>query len=145
MDEKSEKYIMSLNTPLTYFDSGNSLPVQRGTGIGQIFSSMYNSIVPLVKSAMGLGKRVIKSEIGQKAVKSIKKRAMDAGLNVVNDALQGENILESTKSELKKAGGKVIEDVMKPTKRPTAAKKKMPRAKRRRKQGGRGFGKDIFS
>lgn len=138
--------IMSLNTPqFTYYHPFHALPPQRGQGIGQIFSSMYNTIVPLVKSALGIGSRVMKSKIGQQAVKSIKKRAMDAGINVVSDALQGENVLKSTKKQLKRAGEKVIGDMTQPA---TLAKVSRPRrvlVKRKRIQIGKGAGTDIFT
>lgn len=109
---------------------------QRGNGIGSIFSSLYNSVVPLVKSALGIGSRVAKSQIGRQVAKSVKKRAMKAGLNVVNDALQGENVLKSTRREIKKAGGSVLSDVLakkRGKKRPKANRGKRSKPKRPRR------------
>lgn len=137
-----QESIMSIHTPhITYFHPFHSLPPQRGQGIGQIFSSMYNSIIPLVKSALGIGSKVVKSKVGQKAVKSIKKRAMDAGINVVNDALKGENVIQSTKKQLKRAGEEVIGDMIKPN-TPIKVSRLRKKVKRRKIQSGKGT--DIF-
>lgn len=112
------------------------LTMQRGNGIGSIFSSLYNTVVPLVKSALGVGSRVAKSQIGKQVAKSVKKRAMKAGLNVVNDALQGENVLKATKREIKKAGGSVLSDLVapkRPKKRTAPKRGKRPKGKRGRR------------
>lgn len=124
----------------------SDLARQRGAGIGSIFSSLYNTVVPLVKSALGFGSRVARSQVGRQVAKSVKKRAMKAGLNVVNDALQGENVLDSTRREVKRAGGKVLSDltsgVMRPQKR--KANFSILRAPSRRRKLTRPR-KDIFS
>ena len=126
----------------------SDLARQRGTGIGSIFSSLYNTVVPFVKSALGIGSRVARSQIGKQVAKSVKKRAMKAGLNVVNDALAGENVLQSTKREMKKAGGKVLSDLTRaPPRRaakrgaraPLAVGRSAKRARRRVRTG------DIFT
>jgi len=75
----------------------------RGAGIGSIFSSLYSSLVPIVKSALRLGKRAASSSVGRQLTKELKRSVSKAGLNVVADSLAGENILESSKREMKKA------------------------------------------
>ena len=72
------------------------ISMQRGGGVGSIFSSIYSSVVPLVRSAL-------KSQVGQSLLKDAKSTAVRAGLDVVGDALDGENVLESTKRHMKQA------------------------------------------
>lgn len=75
----------------------------RGGGIGSIFSSIFSNVVPIVKKALGYGTKALKSNLSRKIMKDAKKTAVKAGLNVVGDALQGENVLHSTKKQIKKA------------------------------------------
>jgi hypothetical protein len=91
--------------PRVYADRQN---YQRGKGIGSIFSSIYSSVVPLIKSALRIGKNVAATPVGRSIVKEAKKTAMKAGLNVVNDALRGENVFQSTKRELRSAGRRAL-------------------------------------
>lgn len=74
-----------------------------GAGIGSIFSSIYSSVVPLIKSALRIGTRAATSRVGKKVIKGAKKAAIQAGLNVVGDALEGKNVIRSTKQQLKRA------------------------------------------
>lgn len=75
----------------------------RGQGIGSIFSHIYNSVIPLVKKALRIGKVVAKHPVASRVLHDAKKTAMKAGINVVGDAMQGKNIIKSTKEEVKKA------------------------------------------
>lgn len=81
---------------------------QRGGGIASIFSNLYSSVVPMIKGALKIGSKAASSRIGKTIIKKAKKRAMRAGLNVVSDALEGQNVLKSTKRELKRAGRDVL-------------------------------------
>ena len=116
----------------------NDLIHQRGRGIGSIFSSIYRTVMPLVKRAIGTGSKLLKSKAGQAVTKSVKKRAMKAGLNVVQDALHGENVIDSAKREIKSAGGAVLGDMLM-----GAKKRKNPPTKRRGVRTGKRR-KDIF-
>lgn len=75
----------------------------RGAGIGSIFSNIFRGVVPIVKKVLGLGARAIKTPIGKSIVKEAKKTALEAGLNVMGDALQGKNVVKSAKQQAKKA------------------------------------------
>ena len=87
--------------PLFVYQS--QMQSMRGAGIGSIFSNIYTSVMPFIKSALKIGSKAAKSKVGKAMVKKAKKKAMKAGLNVVSDALQGKNVVESTKRELNKA------------------------------------------
>jgi hypothetical protein len=89
----------------------------RGRGIASIFGRIFSSVVPLVKGAFNIGSRAVKSDAGQALVKEVKKSATRAGLNVVSDALQGKNVLDSTKRELARATqsvGKKVDQMIVP-------------------------------
>ena len=85
-----------------YVYSGD-LSQLRGGGIGSIFSSIYSNVIPIVKKALGFGAKALRSNLSRGIIKDVKKTAMKAGLNVVNDTLQGKNVVKSTKKEIKKA------------------------------------------
>lgn len=119
---------------------------QRGRGIGSLFSKIFTSVVPLVKGAFKIGKKAVTSNTAKALGRELKRSATQAGLNVVSDALQGKNVVESSKEQLSKAGDRLAEKVAKlavdpPVKQRarTAASRRKPR--RPRKVRGRGAGK----
>lgn len=69
----------------------------RGGGVGSIFSTLYSGMIPIVK-------RAVQSDSARAAChevsRSAKKHAMRAGLRVVSDALEGENVAESVKQNV---------------------------------------------
>lgn len=96
----SDRYLMRGTGGEWLYDEG---ALVRGKGVGSIFSRIFSSVVPYVMRGIDLGKRAIKSEVGKKITKTLKRTATEAGLNVVSDALQGKNVIDSAKRELKKA------------------------------------------
>jgi len=125
----------------------------RGAGIGSIFSSLFGSVVPFVKSALSVGKRAVKSSLGKKLTKELTRTVSQAGLNVVGDALSGENVLESSKRELakatKKLGQKTAKVVSEHLNKPDASAKRTPakgtRAKMKKRQRKRSPRQDLFA
>lgn len=75
----------------------------RGSGIGSIFSNIFRSIVPFAKRLFGFGKQVIQSSTGQQVLKAAKRTAVDAGLNIAHDTLNGVPLKKAAKKGLKKA------------------------------------------
>ena len=109
--------------------------VSRGAGIGQIFSSIYSAVVPIVRKVIGVGAKAASSRLGKQVLKDVKKTASRAGLKVVGDALRGENVLKSTKkavsaakkdigAKLNARGIKAIAAASAPLKRSKKPKKK---------------------
>ena len=78
-------------------------PYQAGAGIGSVFSKLFSNVVPIVKSIFNVGKQAAATPLGQAVIRDAKKTAMQAGLNVVNDAMEGKNILQSTRDQVKGA------------------------------------------
>ena len=82
-----------------YIDqAGHGLPafqgarVQRGHGIGNMFSGLLKSAMPLIK----------------KGSKALGKQVLSTGLGIANDLLSGENIRTSTERRLKEAGRNIM-------------------------------------
>jgi hypothetical protein len=66
--------------------------IQRGRGIGSTLSAVFKDVVPAVKV---MGQKVVDSPITQKVVKTAKRSALEAGLNVATDVLEGRDFEES--------------------------------------------------
>ena len=87
--------------------------VMRGHGLGSLFSSLFRRAIPLLK----LGG------------KYMGKKAMETGMHVLDDVIEGHSLKKSLKSNLKRAGQGVLKDVR--------VKLKGGRARRRVKRGER--------
>jgi len=98
--------------------------IRRGSGLGSIFSSIFSHVVPFVKSALRLGKRAAMSSVGRELTKHLKKSATNAGVAVVNDALQGKNILESSKYQVDKVAKSMGKKLSTMSERAVRGKKK---------------------
>ena len=94
----SKDYMRGHSYPIVYGSYG-----RRGAGIGSIFSSLFSHLVPVVKTALGIGRRALASPAGQQLAKAAKRSAMQAGLNLVGNTLQGEDVATSAKREIAKA------------------------------------------
>ena len=87
--------------------------VQQGYGLGNLFSSIAKSVLPLVKkSAKILGKQVLQS-----------------GVDFASDVLQGENIKQAAIDQAKAAGTNLLQAAQRKRK---AAPKKIQKKKRKK-------------
>ena len=84
----------------------------RGSGVGAIFSSIFRHLIPLTKSAVSVGKKVLNTKTGDRVLKAVKGPAMQAGLDIAKDALEGENVLKSIGKHSKKAGKEAVRNVL---------------------------------
>jgi len=103
----------------------------RGKGVGSVFTRIFTSVIPFIKGALKVGKKVAQSSVGRSLGREVKRSATEAGLNVVADALQGRNVLQSSKENLVKARNRVgrkLENLGK-----TALAGPPPRKKQKRK------------
>lgn len=118
----------------------------RGSGVGSIFSTIFRRLVPLAKNVVNTGLNFAQSKTGKKFIKGAKRTALDAGLNIAHDALQGQNLKQSVTKRLKNAGEELIEDIRgKPKRRKRRKKviakkyrggstKKKPKKKKKKKK-----------
>ena len=117
-DSKSyERYYLQQVGNGTPFFSGARY--QKGYGLGNVFSSIGKSVIPLIKSgAKAIGKEVIRSGVG-----------------FASDLLAGKNAKQAAIHRAKTAGSNLLQTAMRKRKAPSTRVQK----KRRKKS------RDIFS
>lgn len=113
--------------------------VQRGYGLGSIFSGLVKSAIPLLKSG----------------AKSLGKTALKTGLNVARDAIEGKNIKQAFTDNLQQAGSETLDNLIDTVSKSSHRKKRtnkrrmtsndsaIPKKKRRKNTPTKT--KDIFS
>jgi hypothetical protein len=87
--------------------------VQRGSGIGSIFSNIFKKLIPLGAKLFNIGRKAAKSTVGQHVIKAAKRTALQSGLDLANDVLDGKSLKSSLKSRLGEAPGKFAKEVRK--------------------------------
>ena len=104
---------------------GGSLPVFRGArtqsgyGLGSMLKGMLRSAIPLIKEGG----------------KYLGKKALQTGINVAQDVLDGKNVKRATSSNLKEMARNVQSDFGKgknKRRRPNRKRTSIPKAKRRK-------------
>ena len=60
-----------------------------------MFAPIFCALIPIAKSAFGLGKEIITHPTGQKLLQQAKRTAIDAGLEIAHDALSGKKVKEA--------------------------------------------------
>ena len=94
----------------TYYlnQAGNGYPVfagsrmQRGHGLGSIFSGLFKAATPLLK----------------RGAKALGKQALSTGMELASDLIEGKNFKTAAKSRLKKAGSNLISEASTSIRRP---------------------------
>lgn len=74
--------------------------IQRGRGFGSIFSSIFRSAVPALKT---LGSKILGSSITKNVGKTLAQSALQGGLSLASDALDGKNVKDSFSSNVTQA------------------------------------------
>lgn len=77
--------------------------MQRGRGIGSLFSGLFKSFTPLAQMGLSFGKKLVTSDLA----KSIAGTALDTGkkiaLGAAADLLEGKNVKDSAQAQLNEA------------------------------------------
>lgn len=109
----------------------SDLYYQRGAGLGSFFSNIFRTLIPLTSKVFKVGVRATKTPAGRRLIKAVKRTGINAGLDVVSDAMDGENIAHSVKKRMKEAGktvanaaGREIQSAISSSSGSTAAAKK---------------------
>ena len=83
---------------------------------GRGFLSIFSKVLPFIKTAfkaiLPAAKKAVSNPVVKRAANELKKQAIDAGLNVASDALQGENIGQSIKQNAIKAGTNTAQNLL---------------------------------
>lgn len=74
--------------------------IQRGSGIGGIFSKFLNFIKPGIKSIGKVAKKIVTSEPIKSVAKEALKTTAEAGTNLLGNIILGENPSEAANEEL---------------------------------------------
>lgn len=89
--------------------------MQRGSGLGALFVSLFRGLVPVLrstakvalKSAAKGGRKMLTSKVTKRVAKKVltaaKKNVAKAGMNAALNALEGKNVKEGAKSDLQSA------------------------------------------
>jgi hypothetical protein len=83
--------------------------IQRGRGFGSTLSSMFKGVIPALQL---FGEKVMTSPITQNILKTAKRSALEAGLNVARDTLGGKNLKESLSENVTTAKKAVTESLL---------------------------------
>lgn len=78
--------------------------VQRGQGFFSVFSKVIPTLGALFKRMLPVAKKVASSSIVKNAAKELRNHALDVGVKVGEDLLDGANLKESVKTRGKEAG-----------------------------------------
>ena len=107
----------------TYYlnQAGNGYPVfagsrmQRGHGLGSIFSGLFKAATPLLK----------------RGAKALGKQALSTGMELASDLIEGKNFKTAAKSRLKKAGSNLISEASTSIRRPPGKRVKKRKIKKK--------------
>lgn len=77
--------------------------LQRGRGLGNIFGSLFRTVLPALKTLRSYSLTALKSNLVRNAGRSIASSALQGGISAVTDALDGKNVKKSLNSSLSNA------------------------------------------
>lgn len=83
--------------------------VQRGRGIGSIFSGLFRSLKPLASMGIKFGKKVLNSDLAKKVGSTALEFGKEALTNVAADVLEGKSFKESAGEQLAEAKSKLAQ------------------------------------
>ena len=85
--------------------------IQNGAGIGSFFSGLFRKIAPLAsRGARAVGK-ALTSPTAKKIASEVKDAAIDTGLNLVTNALEGKDAGEGLQKDLKDMKNDVVTNI----------------------------------
>jgi hypothetical protein len=143
MHEKSFRYlsisrcisdIMLWNVAAAKMQFHRNPYLQRGSGIGSIFSGLFRAAVPVLSS---VGKSLFGSDAAKAVGKSIADTALRSGLSLAGDALSGQNVGDAFKKHLGVARQEVAQAVRAGVGRPQQSITAAATGKKKRKKPSR--------
>lgn len=84
--------------------------IQRGRGIGSLLGSLFRGIVPALKA---LGTSLLSSPVTKAIGNTAKDAAIETGIKMAADAIEGKNMKQSLDENLLKARKRVAESIRK--------------------------------
>jgi hypothetical protein len=83
--------------------------MQRGRGIGSLFSGLFRSLKPLASMGLKVGKRILNSDIAKKVGSTALEFGKEALTNVAADVLEGKNFKDSANEQLADAKARLAQ------------------------------------
>lgn len=77
--------------------------LQKGKGLGSMFSGLFRSLKPLATMGLAVGKKFLSSDLVKNIASGATSFAKDAAKNVIVDVLAGKSLGESAGEQLTKA------------------------------------------
>ena len=116
--------------------------VQKGRGVGGIFSSIYRNTYPAVKT---ISKSILTSPVTKKVLQAAKKSVTKAGLNIASDVLMGKKLSSSARVNLTAAKRQFADSLQQAAhvSAPKRVRRKATVVARKPARGGK-KGSDIF-
>ena len=81
--------------------------IQRGRGLGSIFSALARGFAPIARLGLRAGKNFMASPLGKKLGQSAIEMAKQSAVNIGSDILAGNNVKKSAQKELQEAKKKI--------------------------------------
>lgn len=97
--------------------------IQRGSGFGSILGGLFKAALPVLSS---VGKGILGSPVTKRLISSGKQAAIDTGVNILSDAIEGRNLRESLQENIGEARSRVAESLRQ------SRQARTPRMKKRR-------------
>ena len=111
--------------------------LQRGKGLGSLFSSLFRTLLPILKvgakAGVKVGKRALQSKVVRSAAKELGKQALTSGVSVASDLIEGTKEGKENAALTVKKSRKRIADAMRQSQNPTSKKKRRIGLHRRKK------------
>lgn len=98
--------------------------IQRGRGIGSLFSGLFRSLKPLASMGLKVGKKILNSDIAKKVGSTALDFGKEALTNVAVDLLEGKNFKDSANEQLAEAKARLAQTLKGGGKRKRNKKKK---------------------
>lgn len=90
--------------------------LQRGKGLGSLFSSLFRTLLPILKvgakAGVKVGKRALQSKVVKSAAKELGKQALTSGVSLASDLVEGSKEGKENASLTIKKSRKRIADAM---------------------------------
>jgi hypothetical protein len=83
--------------------------MQRGRGIGSLFSGLFRSLRPLASMGLKVGKRILNSDLAKKVGSTALEFGKEALTNVAADVLDGKSFKDSANEQLADAKARLAQ------------------------------------
>ena len=106
--------------------------LQRGRGIGNVFGSIFRSLLPL-------GKKILTSNTSKAIAKSVGKSLKEVAVDTALDALEGKNIKEAAQQRLNESKQNIADTLRMRSRSKNLGKRKRSKLVKQKRQNKKGY------